>query len=236
MKTWNASALTGGATRALDAISVNSLTDGDRAISIVSGELYIHEYDASGTDSEDSPDVIRPDDFSTQGNWILATSPLDNTELYAGDVIGRFASTPSTGFLECDGSSVLRAGDYADLFDAIGVKFGSVDATHFTLPDLRGRFLRGWDHGATLDPDAATRTDRGDTTTGDNIGTLQADQLTSHLHPFGSNAMTYQPGSASKVQNSGASLTDVGTDSGTSNTGGNETRPVNINIMWMIKY
>lgn len=51
-------------------------------------------------------------------------------------------STAPDGFLLCDGSSLLRA-DYAALFAIIGVLYGSVDATHFTLPDLRQRFPLG---------------------------------------------------------------------------------------------
>lgn len=43
-----------------------------------------------------------------------------------------------TGYLLCDGTSYLRT-DYADLFTAIGTTYGSADATHFNVPDLRGR-------------------------------------------------------------------------------------------------
>lgn len=71
IKTWNATALTGGAARALDAIPVASLTDGDRAFVSVSGTLYYYEYDSAATDAETSPSVIRPDDFVSAGNWVL---------------------------------------------------------------------------------------------------------------------------------------------------------------------
>lgn len=56
----------------------------------------------------------------------------------AGVVLPYAGSAAPTGFLLCDGSSKLRA-DYADLFTAIGTTFGSVDGTHFTLPDMRSR-------------------------------------------------------------------------------------------------
>lgn len=52
----------------------------------------------------------------------------------------------------------------------------------FGLPDLRGFFLRGQDHGAGVDPDAGTRFDRGDGTTGDNVGTKQGDEFKEHTH------------------------------------------------------
>lgn len=41
-------------------------------------------------------------------------------------------------WLACDGASLLRA-DYPDLFTVIGTAYGAVDASHFSLPDLRGR-------------------------------------------------------------------------------------------------
>lgn len=229
IKTWNATALTGGATRALDAIATASLTDGDRAISLVSGALYIHEYDSAATDAEASPDYIRPDDYATSGVWVQQTSPLDST-IAAGTIVGWFSTSPPTDFLECDGSAVSRT-TYSDLFSEISDDFGAGDgSTTFNLPDLRGEFLRGWDHGAGTDPDAATRTDRGDTTTGDNIGTKQADEFKSHIHDADSNQVdgttsgTFRIGSGTQQQND------------TNATGGNETRPTNVNIMWCIKY
>lgn len=45
-------------------------------------------------------------------------------------------ATPPTGFLECNGDSLLRAGIYENLFNVIGTTFGAVDLLHFTLPDL----------------------------------------------------------------------------------------------------
>lgn len=45
--------------------------------------------------------------------------------------------------LLCNGASLLRAGTYAGLFAVIGVAYGSVDSSHFTLPDLRQRFPLG---------------------------------------------------------------------------------------------
>ena len=53
------------------------------------------------------------------------------------------SNTPPTGWLICDGSSLLQTGAYAALFAIIGTTFGSVDSTHFTLPDLRGVFPSG---------------------------------------------------------------------------------------------
>jgi hypothetical protein len=52
------------------------------------------------------------------------------------------AAAAPAGWLLCQGQSVLRT-DYPALFTAIGVVFGSVDGTHFTLPNMQQRFPLG---------------------------------------------------------------------------------------------
>ena len=64
---------------------------------------------------------------------------------YIGEIVGWPLATPPTGFILCDGSSLLRAGTYAGLFAVIGTTFGTADGTHFNVPDLRGRFPLGVD-------------------------------------------------------------------------------------------
>ena len=94
-----------------------------------------------------------------------------------GTIIMWPLATPPAGYLECNGTNISRT-TYASLFAALGTVYGVGDgSTTFALPDYRGRFLRGWDHGAAVDPDRATRTNRGDGITGDNVGTKQADAL-----------------------------------------------------------
>jgi microcystin-dependent protein len=67
-----------------------------------------------------------------------------------GTVIDYCKSTPPTGFLKCDGSLLNRT-TYANLYDVLGVAFGSTDSTNFRLPDLRGEFIRGWTDGSSVD-------------------------------------------------------------------------------------
>lgn len=140
-----------------------------------------------------------------------------------------FSSIPS-GFLECDGSAISRT-TYSDLFAVISDDYGSGDgSTTFNIPDYRGQFMRGWAHGQTTDPDRASRTDRGDGTTGDNVGTKQADQLKSHSHTYYTN---WSNGSTQVAQYSNSNgLWGLETTS----SGGNETRPTNINVLFCIKY
>jgi microcystin-dependent protein len=58
-------------------------------------------------------------------------------------------NTAPDGWLLCNGASLLRK-SYPDLFNAILTNFGAVDATHFTLPDIRGRVPMGAGTGAGL--------------------------------------------------------------------------------------
>lgn len=55
------------------------------------------------------------------------------------------AGTPPPGWLLCFGQSLLRA-QYPALFNAIGTTYGSVDGTHFSIPDCRGRGEAGLDN------------------------------------------------------------------------------------------
>ncbi|MCE4053467.1 phage tail protein [Pseudomonas sp. Au-Pse12] len=60
--------------------------------------------------------------------------------------------TVPAGFLEVDGS-VQSAATYPDLAAYLGTTFntGGEGAGNFRLPESRGEFLRGWDHGRGVD-------------------------------------------------------------------------------------
>jgi microcystin-dependent protein len=153
-----------------------------------------------------------------------AQVPVGTIVAYGGDVA-------PAGWLLCDGAEVSRV-QYAALFAAIKVYWGQGNnADTFNVPDLRGRFLRGVDHGAGVDPDAASRGAiklGGDT--GDKVGSAQDDDLKSHNHTMGS---------YSNINQGAGFLPANGTLYGayaTSNTGGAETRPKNAYVNWIIKY
>lgn len=95
---------------------------------------------------------------------------------FGGSVI-----TVPSGYLVCDGSEVNIA-DYPLLFAAIGTSWGGNGTTTFRLPDLRGQFLRGVDGGAGVDPNAADRTALNGGNTGDAVGSYQMDELETHTH------------------------------------------------------
>jgi microcystin-dependent protein len=96
--------------------------------------------------------------------------PVGAIFLYATNAI-------PAGWLECNGAAISRTA-YAELFAKWGVIYGAGDgSTTFNLLDMRGRFARGYDHGAGVDSGAASRTNRGDGLTGDLVGTRQGDAV-----------------------------------------------------------
>ena len=68
-------------------------------------------------------------------------SPTGSVNAYAG-------SSAPNGWLLCDGSSLLRA-SYTALFAIIGTTYGSADGTHFTLPNLKGKVVVGYNASET---------------------------------------------------------------------------------------
>jgi microcystin-dependent protein len=146
----------------------------------------------------------------------------------SGTVLAYAGATVPSGFLLCDGTSVSRT-TYASLFNAIGTAWGTASGSTFNVPDLRGAFPRGVDGSAGRDPDKLTRTA---ITTGGNtgnaVGTLQTDGFRSHVHnlPIVNNQ-------AASAGSGVPSLTGFGPD--TAATGGNETRPVNAYVNYIVK-
>lgn len=142
------------------------------------------------------------------------------------------ASAPA-GWLLCDGSAVSRT-TYADLFALMSEAAGEGDGvTTFNVPDLRGRFLRGWDNGAGNDPDAAARTAiNAGGNTGDTLFSLQADENKSHTHDYfkdvsGTGTGNIQPLEGNSNLNSAAGAT--------TSSGGDESRPKNVAVNFIIK-
>lgn len=68
-----------------------------------------------------------------------------------GSIIVHAAQTPPNGWFECDGEQKSRT-DFATLFNSISISYGEGDGSStFNLPDLRGEFVRGWDHNREID-------------------------------------------------------------------------------------
>jgi microcystin-dependent protein len=142
-----------------------------------------------------------------------------NAAIPPGAVMPFAQNTAPTGWLECNGAAVNRT-TYAALFTAIGTTFGNGNgSTTFNVPDLRGEFIRGWDHSRGVDAGRA-------------LGSAQTDALKAHNHTVGIRGET---GSGSIMslfsRTPGADVTFT-----TSTTGDAETRPRNVALMYCIKH
>jgi hypothetical protein len=168
-----------------------------------------------------------------------------NDGTYVGEVRSFAAEMIPDGWIECDGRSLTIA-NHQSLLSVIGTRFGVQNAGMFNLPDLRGAFVRGWNHGkigdgGPYDPDAPTgRTippggpAYGDGT--DHIGTYELDQVRSHNHPLSQELgrieswnAAYGPGPRKAVGGPGESNLYDG------NYGGSETRPSNVALVFCIR-
>ena len=165
--------------------------------------------------------------------------PPGTVQAFAG------ANTPA-GWLLCDGSAVSSA-QYPRLYSAISTNWGAgfpASTNNFNLPDLRGLFLRGVNGTRTnftqtgtnfVDSDSLLRISGiAGGNTGNNVGSLQLDELKSHTHNIPSEWSGFAAGGAlaemqrEDIANPGS--LNVG------NAGGNETRPKNAYVNYIIKY
>jgi microcystin-dependent protein len=169
------------------------------------------------------------------------------------------------GWLLCDGASYNGANaEYAQLYAVIGIAWGTSGGTNFNVPDLRGLFLRGVDEGAGNDPDAANRIAmKPGGAIGDKVGTKQLDINKSHNHPhtiaengqhvhnlWHPNQLSEEQGwpatgflgvwSTDRQGNFGSgAMFESGLhshDVEIQNSGGNESRPKNAAVYYIIKY
>ena len=165
-----------------------------------------------------------------------------------GAVFCMATSTVPDGYLECNGDSIPNGngtvqGKTAD-FSALRALIGA------TLPDLRGEFVRGW----ASDTNDSTRDQ------GRGIRTGQSDDIESHNHSASSTSSVTDPGHKHNLNfNMGSIISSGGAfglkDSGNAdrmftattgisvststtigNTGGSETRPRNVALMYIIKF
>ena len=170
-------------------------------------------------------------------NWPInitgSAGPIGHVAAYAGNVV-------PLGYLECNGAAVSRT-TYVNLFGVCGILYGAGDSTTtFNLPDLRGYFVRGWDDNAGVD-------------VGRVLGSTQADLVgpvtdPGHTHTDAGHDHSVLPtnsvagfeiGASAIFQNTASATTGTGNADIQSNTtgitGGAETRPKNVAMMYIIK-
>lgn len=120
------------------------------------------------------------------------------------------------------------------LNSVVAGRFGLGANKRSMLPDMRGYFIRVWNNGATIDPDAKDRKPLGDGSknSGDHVGTRQEDEFKEHLHAISFSPGTEVPGGKETI------LTPVNKlkKNETEKTGGQETRGKNVYQLFTIKW
>ena len=117
--------------------------------------------------------------LKTDGNGVTDWVAIQGVP--TGSIFPFAGATPPSGYLECNGDHV-SAVTYAALAAVCSQTYNkgqTPPAGEFFLPDLRGRFVRGWDHGANVDQ-TANRT----------RGSEQGDRNLRHTHSTQHSATT----------------------------------------------
>lgn len=140
---------------------------------------------------------------------LLAGAAADGSGIATTGMISMFYGTAApNAWLLCNGAVIDV--EHSALINLVGAN----------TPNLMGQFVRGWSLDNTVDPDG-----------GRAPGDLQAEDFKSHLHAsngFGKDGTTFS-GNPDNQGRGGAVNSNV------SETGGDETRPVNMALAFIIK-
>lgn len=181
-----------------------------------------------------------------QGNIDIAALVSELDALKSAVPVGSIVPFPKAavppGYLELDGS-VQSIAAYPDLARYLGTTFntGSEAAGFFRLPESRGEFLRGWDHGRGIDAgrDIGTAQKGSLQTVDSTITTVTVTGLYNASVTPESNARTsFGLDIANPSDYPGAAYGGVAGSGGTLAAEGNNfgvTRPRNLAVMWCIK-
>ena len=158
--------------------------------------------------------------------------------LPVGATVAFPTGTAAPGFLELDGS-VKSIALYPDLAVYLGTTFNKGDegAGNFRLPESRGEFLRGWDHGRGIDAGRAIGSwQKGTMVSADSTGSGDG----STVIGLGANAALplssygIDPVSLADYPAQVTALSSASTAVSNSAVSGS-TRPRNLAVMWCIK-
>ena len=186
-------------------------------------------YQASGATKNTNPGLVKPrlQAFLITGQSTGGGSDIGTTTATVDTAIGMVApfamdSVP-TGWLHCDGSEVSRD-TYSLLYSKVGDTYGNGDgSTTFNLPNLQDEFIRG--SSDTLP-----------------VGNKQDDEFKEHLHEFKvSKSPVYSDtgsvgaeGGTMSGREVGGSVSNGDPNYGMKKTGGSETRPRNVAMLYCI--
>lgn len=151
--------------------------------------------------------------------------------MYAGN-LNQPETLEAWGWMVCDGRK-LEIELYPQLFEALGKTYNDwrTDYREFNIPDYRGMFMRGVDMGSGNDPDARERKLPNESWS-EGVGGRQADQIKEHNHRFKSSQQTGEASYGGGMP----IFSPTGINADTENTGGAETRPVNVSVYFIIRF
>ena len=166
------------------------------------------------------------------GGWLILnpTPQPAQQQIAPGIMVPHGSDVVPTGWLECNGAAVSRT-TYASLFAAISTKWGVGDgSTTFNLPETRGEFLRGWDHGRGIDAGRAFASAQADQT--NRPTTMRSDvEASADFSPV----TIPESGESPEFDTGGNALVGAVTRTISITMSGAETRPRNLAAMFIIK-
>lgn len=172
-------------------------------------ELELKKVNTEGSSCSTNGSISRLTDGSllscASGKWqstLEKSTPIGTVVLWA-------STTIPDGWIEMKGQSTAS---YPELKALIGS----------TIPNMRGNFARGWDHGRGVD-------------SGRSLRSYQADELKSHNHTQNIPLDSVGGGNMQSLTSTANSDENWRTHGTTNYTGGTETRPKNIALMYIIK-
>jgi microcystin-dependent protein len=193
--------------------------------------------------------------------WAIRAKPAASAGSTPAAALSAFGASAAggapAGWLYCNGAAQALANASAAFSSAIGSNFGGDGVQVFNVPDLRGQFARGTNHGTGRDPDATTRFNiMGGGNTGDNVGSAQSDatgngsstltiaQAGNHQHavsgvPAEDHHAAYGasgPAAYNTMEwtDDWTNTTDAGNHTHSVTGGDKETRPANVYLDWIV--
>ena len=194
--------------------------------------------------------------LQTNGSGALSFTTVQGVP--SGSVFCMAVATVPSGYLECNGAAVSRT-TYSVLFAVIGTAYGTGNGSStFNLPDLRGEFVRGFDNGKGTDSGRSIASSQGSQNAQHNHSASATSTAGAHSHSLNyqrkhvedtgtaaitdirreggdgdGGSQTFTNDTTSGFMNN--ATVSVSTSVSIANQGGNESRPRNVAMMYVIK-
>ena len=162
----------------------------------------------------------------------LAPSKLSGSPI--GSIIAWPTDTPPSGYLECAGQW-LGVATFFQLYNILGHQYDVESREgYFQLPDYRGEFLRGWDHGRGMDEGRKLGEHQGDAIR-NILGTMRFSEMISGVPSTGVFSVINTVAERT-YHNAGSGYNSIVTfDISKVTSTANENRPSNISVTYCIK-